>query len=343
MLNPLQDSATGEATPTRSISEDGSWPPALISRVEETSDLTPFLSRARHYVYQSRSANTLRGYNSDWRHFSRFSKALGIEPMPARPEMVASYLSACADSGLTAGSIQRRVSAIAAVHNAAGYDSPASGPAVKLCLAGIRRALGIRQEGKRPTLTTDLAAMCSHLPAGLLGIRDRAILLIGFSGAFRRSELVGLDFEDLAFGDDGVRITIRRSKTDQEGAGQVIGIARGMNLCPVAALQAWLSAAAITSGPVLRSVTRHGSVNTSRLTGQVVALVVKRWSAVAGLESAKYSGHSLRAGMVTQATLNGVSEGAIMRQTRHRSSEMLQRYIRDAKVFRDNASARLGL
>jgi integrase len=185
--------------------------------------------------------------------------------------------------------------------------------------------------------------MCSHLPAGLVGIRDRGILLIGFAGAFRRSELVGLNIDDLEFVEDGARLTNRRSKTDQEGAGEVVGISRGVNLCPIQALRVWLSASTIRSGAIFRSVTRHGRVQPDRLTDQVVALVVKRYSAAAGLDPAMYSGHSLRAGLVTQAALNGVPEYAIMQQTRHKSAEMLRRYIRDANVFRDNASARLGL
>lgn len=266
-----------------------------------------------------------------------------MTPLPARADTVASYLGACADAGLKAGTIQRRVSAIAAAHFAAGHDSPTTSAAVKLCLGGIRRVLGTRQTGKSPALTTDIAAMCSHLPLGLLGIRDRAILLCGFAGAFRRSELVGLDVEDVEFGEAGVRVTIRRSKADQEGVGQVVGIARGANLCPVEALQAWLSAAGVTSGPVFRAVTRHGRVEHARLTDQVVALVLKRYSAAAGLDSTKFSGHSLRAGLVTQAALNGAPECAIMRQTRHKSAAMLRHYIRNANLFRDNASAFLGL
>jgi site-specific recombinase XerD len=311
--------------------------------IDGTVNVSQLRDSVRGYVNQSRSKNTLRGYRADWQHFVAFSEVLAEEAMPARPENVAAYLSSCADHAPKAGSIQRRVSAIAAMYKAAGYDSPTLSPVVKLCLAGIRRALGTRQEGKKPTLTSDIAAMCSHLPPGLLGIRDRAILLIGFAGGFRRSELVGLNFGDLQFGDDGVRIMIAHSKTDQEGAGQVVGIARGMNLCPVAALQAWLSAASITYGPAFRSVTRHGHVEPDRLTDQVVAMVVKRYSAAAGLDPAKYSWHSLRAGLVTQAALNGVSEHAIMRQTRHKSTEMLRRYIRDANLFGDNASGRLGL
>src|SRR6185369_7157000 len=207
---------------------------AILMPLENAASLVALADRVRTYVQHSRSQNTLRGYQADWRHFSLFSTALGLEPLPARPEVVASYLSACADSGLKAGTIQRRVSAIAAMHTAAGHDPPVASAVVKLSLAGIRRILGTRQEGKLPTMTSDIAEMCSHLPSGLLGIRDRAIVLFGFAGAFRRSELVALDVEDVEFGDGGARITIRHSKTDQEGAGQLVGIARGTRLCPVA-------------------------------------------------------------------------------------------------------------
>ena len=157
---------------------------AVLIPLKEASSLAPFLGRVRSYVHQSRSKNTLRGYRADWRNFCEFTEALGADPMPARPEVVSSYLSACADSGMKAGSIQRRLSAIAAMHSAAGYDSPTARASVKLCLAGIRRALGTRQQGKTPALTADIAAMCSHLPPGLLGTRDRALLLFGFAGAF---------------------------------------------------------------------------------------------------------------------------------------------------------------
>ena len=316
---------------------------AILIPLENTGSLAPFVGRVRSYVQHSRSPNTLRGYQADWRHFSQFSRSLGIEPLPARAEVVASYLSVCADSGLKAGSVQRRVSAIAAMHDAAGYDSPTASAVVRLSLAGIRRELGTRQEGKLPILTADIAARCSHIPSGLSGIRDRAILLFGFAGGFRRSELVSLDVKDVEFDRNGAKVTILHSKTDQEGAGQIVGIARGTNLCPVAALKAWLAASGIAAGPIWRSVTRHGHVQPSRLTDQVVALVVKRYSAQAGLDGARYSGHSLRAGLVTQAAVNGVPEHAIMRQTRHKSTEVLRRYIRDAALFRQNASAGVGL
>jgi integrase len=228
------------------------------------------------------------------------------------------------------------------MHTAAGFDSPTSSPEARLTLAGIRRTLGVAQAGKAPILTADVAAMVAHLPDKLLGVRDRALLLIGFAGAFRRSELVALDIEDIEFREDGLKVTIRKSKTDQEGAGQVIGIAFGSKLCPVRALQEWLAAAQVSAGPIFRRIDRHGRLLDWMSPG-AVAIVVKRYAAAAGLDPAKYAGHSLRAGLVTQAAMNGVPELAIMRQTRHKSSDMLRKYIRDASLFRENASARVGL
>src|SRR5581483_8604528 len=184
---------------------------ASMSTFEAALELRPFVGRVRVYTQRSRSRNTIRGYQGDWRHFSEFCQSLGLISLPARPELVASYLTLCADSGLKVGSIQRRVSAIAAMHAAVGHDSPTFNPVVKLSLAGIKRSLGMRQEGKRPTLTADIAAMCSHISPGLLGVRDRAILLFGFAGGFRRSELVALDVDDVRVDDEGARVTVRRS------------------------------------------------------------------------------------------------------------------------------------
>ena len=188
----------------------------------------------------------------------------------------------------------------------------------------------------------DIAALLASLPDSLLGIRDRALLLVGFAGAFRRFELVALNVEDLEFTKEGLKVLIRCSKTDQEGEGQPIGIAHGMNLCPVKALDAWLAAAGITEGPVFRSVTRGGKIK-GRLSDRAVALAVKRYARAAGLDAAKYAGHSLRAGFVTQAVINQVPEVTIMKQTRHKSADMLRRYVRETTLFRDNASARVGL
>ena len=311
----------------------------------DSSPVERWRPRVASYVQASRADNTRRGYLADFRHFSGWCQQHGLESLPAAPETVASYLTACADSGtLKAGSIQRRVSAISNYHQAAGLESPTATAVCRLTLAGIRHKLGTRQEGKAAVLTSDLAAMCSHMPAGLKGLRDRALLLVGFAGAFRRSELCGIDVEHLTFTADGVRILVPRSKTDQAGTGREVGIVRGTTaLCPVAALEAWLQASGITTGPVFRSVSRHSQIQTDRLGDRSVALVVKEYAAAAGLDAAKCAGHSLRVGLVTQAVVNSVDLPAIQRQTGHRSLDMLLKYSRSANLFRDNASAQLGL
>jgi site-specific recombinase XerD len=312
---------------------------AIVRLPNSQTALAPFVESVTRYARASRAESTLRGYRSDWRDFEHWCLRHRLESLPATPATVAAYISACADLGkLKARSIQRRVSAIAAFHQVHGYTSPTSSAEVKLTVAGIRRTLGVAQEGKAPTLTADIAAMVSHVPDKLLGARDRALLLIGFAGAFRRSELVALNVEDIEFREDGLKVTIRKSKTDQEGAGQVIGIACGTKLCPVRALQEWLAAAQVTTGPIFR----HGRI-LERMSPEAIAIVVKRYAAAAGLDPTRYAGHSLRAGLVTQAAMNGVQELAIMKQTRHKSSDVLRKYIRDASLFRDNASARVGL
>ena len=314
------------------------------SSVAQHGVVAQFRPRVAEFIQASRARSTRTGYQSDFRHFAGWCQDHNLEALPAAPETVAAYLTACADSGeLKAASIQRRVSAIACYHSAAGHDSPTTKAVVKLTLAGIRRQLGTHQEGKAALLTADLTAMVRRLPDNLLGIRDRAILLVGFAGAFRRSELVGLNLQDIETTADGSKVLIRRSKTDQEGHGQTVGIARGQKLCPVAALEAWLAAAGITSGPIFRRVNRHGHVLPGRLQPRAVAIVVQRYASAAGLDAARYGGHSLRAGLATQAALNDVPERIIQKQTRHKSADMLRRYIRDASLFRENASARVGL
>jgi integrase len=259
---------------------------------DQGAALAPFVESVTRYARASRAESTLRGYRSDWADFQNWARLNWLVSLPAAPATVAAYISACADRGdLKAGSIQRRVSAISAFHTAHGVPSPTTSAEVRLTLAGVRRTLGTAQTGKAPILTADVAAMVAQLPDKLLGVRDRALLLIGFAGAFRRSELVALDVDDIEFREDGLKVCIRKSKTDQEGAGQVIGIAHGSKLCPVRALQEWLLAGAITTGPIFRRIDRHGKMF-DRMNPEAVALVVKRYAAAAGLDPAKYAGHS---------------------------------------------------
>lgn len=299
--------------------------------------------RTAAYLRAARAPNTERAYRADWRHFSAWCDGRGRTALPADEATVALYLADLAGTHKPS-TLQRRVSAIAQAHKAAGYTPPTKGGAAKT-LAGIRRTHGTAQEGKAPARTAEVRRMVSTCGDGPLGTRDRALLLLGFAGAFRRSELVGLDVSDLDFGANGLTVTLRRSKTDQEGAGQKVGVPYGSHpdTCPVRALRAWLDTAGIASGAVFRRVDRWGHVLPERLTGQAVALVVKRRAEAAGLDPARYAGHSLRAGLATAAAEAGVPERVIMAQTRHRSLPMVRRYIRDGNLFRENAAAAVGL
>jgi integrase len=264
--------------------------------------------------------------------------------MPAAPESVAAYIAECTGH-LKPGSIQRILNAIAEAHKAAGLEPPTHNATVRNTMKGIRRKMGTAPAQKTAALTADIRTMLEAAGDGAIGARDTALILLGFAGAFRRSELVGLDVEDCVFGKDGLTVTLRRSKTDQDGAGRKIGIPYGSNpdTCPVRTIQAWIEHAGIGAGPLFRSINRHGQVQPGRLSGIDVARVVKKLAQRAGLDSEKYAGHSLRAGHATAAAIAGASERSIMNQTGHRSVQMVRRYIRDGNLFRENSAGKLGL
>jgi len=304
----------------------------------------PSLERAREFARQSKAENTLRGYRGDWKDFCRWCEVRELCPLPASPETVAAYIAECAGH-LKVGSIQRRLNAIAEAHKAVGVESPTTAGMVRNTMKGIRRTMGTASVQKAAALTDDIRTMVAVTDAGLIGARDRAMILLGFAGAFRRSELVGLDCEDCAFSKDGLTIALRRSKTDQDGQGRKIGIPYGSNpeTCPVRVLQTWIEHGAIFEGPLFRSITRHGRLRSGRLSGIDVSRVVKKLARRAGLDAAKYGGHSLRAGHATTAAIGGASERSIMNQTGHRSVQMVRRYIRDGSLFRENSAGKLGL
>jgi integrase len=309
--------------------------------------LVPFevVQNARGFAAESRAQATRDAYASDWRIFKAWADGASLATLPAEPATVALYLSALATAGRKASTIGRALVSISQAHKAAGLPSPRASLAVQEVVKGIRRTLGTAAAQKAPVLVDNLRAMVAQLPGGLLGARDRALLLVGFAGGFRRSELAALDVADVAFVRDGAEVTIRRSKTDQEGHGRKLPICYGGNpaTCPVRALQAWLELAAMKEGPIFRGVNRHGQIGAGRLTPRVVRLVVRRSAARAGLDAAKYGGHSLRAGLVTEAAKHGKRRSKIMQATGHRSEAMLQRYERDADLFTDAANAGLGL
>jgi integrase len=319
--------------------------PAIITS-EERADLVPPtpLEQAREFARHSKAESTLRGYRADWRDFCGWCEGHGARALPATAETVAAYIAE-STARLKVGSIQRRLNAIAAAHKAVGLESPTTSAVVTATLQGIRRTLGTAPAQKAPALTDDIRAMVAATDEGLIGLRDRALILLGFAGAFRRSELVALDVADLTFGRDGLTVNLRRSKTDQEGVGRKVGVPYGANpeTCPVRVLQGWLESAALADGPVFRSLNRHGHLCAGRLAPADVARVVKKLAERAGLDAARYAGHSLRAGHATAAAISGASERSIMNQTGHRSVQMVRRYIRDGSLFRDNSAGKLGL
>ncbi len=305
---------------------------------------SPSLDQVREFIRASKAESTIRGYRADWRHFCEWCKSHSVGVLPASPETVASYTAECS-AYLKVGSLQRRLNAIAEAHKAVGIESPTLTGMVRNTLKGIKRTMGTATVQKAAALTDDIRVMLGNTDTGLIGFRDRALILLGFAGAFRRSEVVGLDLEDCVFSKDGLTVILRRSKTDQEGQGRKIGIPYGSNpeTCPVRVLQTWLEQAALSSGPVFRSINRHGKVKAARLSPPDVARIVKKLAERAGLDAAKYAGHSLRAGHATAAAIAGASERSIMNQTGHRSIQMVRRYIRDGNLFRENSGGKLGL
>jgi site-specific recombinase XerD len=259
--------------------------------------------------------------------------------LPASVDAVAAYLATLAASGLKASTITRRCAGIRYMHRLAGHESPTSNEALKAVLSGIRRSMGTAVTRKAPMTAKAIRAVMEEMTDDLRGLRDRALLLIGFAGALRRSELVTLDVEDIEEGVEGIFLQIRRSKTDQEGQGDFVSIPNGYKLRPVAALMTWLDAAGITDGPIFRSIKKGGQLTKERLTDRSVADIIKKRSAAAGLDAKVLSGHSLRSGFVTEALTNGADVFRVMDVTRHRQVNTLKVYDRRAKAFQDHAGA----
>lgn len=298
---------------------------------------TDALASAAGYALNEKSANTRRAYRSDMQAFVAWCEGVGRRALPASAETCAAYLAHCADSGLKVSTVQRRAAAIAYAHRLAGEASPLGLEAVKAVLRGVRRTLGVAPVAKAPAAAEIVARMVRKLPDTLAGKRDRALLLLGFAAALRRSELVALDISDLRRTAEGVFLHISRSKTDQDGQGADIAVPTGGKLGVIAALDGWLAAAAIADGPLFRAVSRHGSVSVEALRPREVARIVKRAALRAKLDPAQFSGHSLRAGFVTSALASGADLFRIMDVTRHREVDTLRVYDRRAKAFKNHA------
>jgi site-specific recombinase XerD len=286
------------------------------------------LDTARAFALAEKSPATRRAYKSDFRHFTRWCGDRGASPMPAAPDLVSAYLAALATAGAKASTIGRRPAAIRYAHRLAGFEPPTNVETVKATLRGIRREIGTAKVQKAPATADRIADMVRGIPDTLIGKRDRALLLLGFAGAFRRSELVALTVADLIEVEGGLRVVIRQSKTDQEGAGQEIAIPHGSRLRPVEAVRAWLTAAGITGGPLFRPIAKGGRVAAVALSDRSVAAIVKHHAERAGLDPVDYAGHSLRAGFITSAAEEGAALLKIAEQSRHKSLDTLRGYVR---------------
>lgn len=316
------------------------------NRAEQSlAEIGDVVQRAQDYAGRAKSARTVRAYASDWRDFTTWCSSRHLQALPAEDQTVALYLTDLAGHGVKASTLARRQVAISQAHKLEDLPTPTTSSIVRRVYAGIRRTHGTAQQGKAPALVADIKNMVRAQPYNVRGLRDRALLLLGFAGAFRRSELVGLDVDDLEFSRLGLVVTLRWSKTDQEGQGRRLGIPYGSSelTCPVRSVQAWLQAAHISLGPIFKPVDRFGRIQDHRLSDKGVARLVKHHAAAIDLDPKRYAGHSLRAGLATSAAAAGVGDREIMRQTGHRSIAMVNRYVREGNLFRNNAAGAVGL
>lgn len=294
------------------------------------------LASVREYLQAEKADSTRRAYAADFADFALWCTAASEASLSASPMTVARYLASLADQGKKASTIVRRVAAIRYAHRMAGHEPPTNAEGVRAVVRGIRRKIGVAPNRKAPATAQAITAMLDGLPSDLVGLRDRALLILGFAAALRRSELVAIDIEDIEITAEGVRLTIRRSKTDQEGEGYVISIPRGTKLRPAQAIEEYLAKAGIESGPLLRTIVR-GAPQPGRMCDRTVARIVKRRARKAGLDPKVFSGHSLRSGFVTTALERGADVLAVMDITRHKQVNSLKVYDRRARGFKNHA------
>jgi integrase len=290
------------------------------------------------YFSARHADSTLRAYRSDWAIFNAWCAARGLQALPATAEIIATFLAFEADSGRKVSTIRRRVAAIGLAHRLCDQAAPTSSELVRGTLRGIARTHGSAPRQKAPALAELVRAMVDALDCDRLqGLRDRSILTLGFGGALRRSELAALKVEDLEETSGGLRVHIRRSKTDAEGRGQVVPVIRGDDYCPVRAVGEWLSAAGIKDGWVYRRLYRGERVAETALSDHSIAAVVKRCALAVGLDPAEYAGHSLRSGFMTSAALAKASLFKLMEVSRHKDPKTVMVYVRRSSEFEDHA------
>lgn len=306
---------------------------ALPAALASAADAATALIKARH------SETTRRVYAADVLRFRDWCAASNLCALPAEPQTVALFAAAEVQRGLNPRTVGRRLAAIRHLHLEAGLLDPTAAEVVRAVLAGARRTVGSAPRQAAPATTTALEAMLGMCDDSLIGLRDRLLLALGFGGAFRRSELVALDVADVEVLEHGLRVFVRHSKTDQEAQGQFVPVADGPRTRVKAALVGWLAASGIAAGPLFRSIRKGGTLTDQRLADRSVAEIVKRRAAAAGLDPAKFSGHSLRRGWITSAAEAGADAFRIMDVSRHRRVETVRIYIQRANEFVGHAGA----
>ena len=300
-------------------------------------------------LQSSKASNTVRAYKSDFKDFGLFCAQNGFKNLPSEPKIVSIYLTHLSTKDIKLSTIKRRLVSIGVVHKIKGHYLDTKHPIIIENLMGIKRRKGIIQNGKKPLLINDLRKILKVIDEAniedIKKLRDKSIILIGFSGGFRRNEIVSLDYEDLDFVYEGLKITLKKSKTDQFGEGSIKALPYFENnvYCPVTTLKRWINISKISKGPLFRRFSKGSKLTSNRLTDQTVALLIKEYLNKAGIDNKNYSGHSLRSGFATTAAEAGAEERSIMTMTGHKSTEMVRRYIKEANLFKNNALKKVKL
>jgi len=307
-----------------------------------TTDLKILHEATLENLKSSKANNTLRAYKSDFKDFGAFCSRHGLNSLPTKPKIVSLYLTHLSKNSKYS-TLRRRLVSISMVHKLKGHYLDTKHPIIVENLMGIRRVKGSIQKGKKPILINHLKLIINSINEQKTNetkkFRDKAIILIGFGGGFRRTELISIDYEDLEFVPEGLKITLKKSKTDQFGEGMIKGLPyfNDENYCPVTNLKKWLEISNINSGPIFRRFSKGSNLTDNRLTDQSVVLLIKEHLRLAGIENKNFAGHSLRSGFATVAADSGADERSIMAMTGHKSTQMVRRYIREANIFKNNA------
>ena len=309
---------------------------------ELTTDIKALHEETLNNLKTSKANNTLRAYRSDFKDFAGFCVKHGFKSMPSDPKIVSLYLTHLSKKSKIS-TLRRRLVSIGVVHKLKGHYLDTKHPVIIENLMGIKRLKGSKQIGKKPILINHLKQIINVINEQnieeIVKLRNKALILIGFGGGFRRTELISIDYEDLEFVDEGVKIVLKRSKTDQFGEGMIKGLPYFLKetYCPVTNLKNWLKISKIKTGPVFRRFAKGSALTKNRLTDQSVVLIIKDCLKVAGIENDNFSGHSLRSGFATVAAEAGADERSIMAMTGHKTTQMVRRYIREANIFKNNA------